>query len=692
MNSHKVVVGVLSVLFLLVSVGHIQAQSVMLVKDIWPDMGSGVVPFKPPAELNGTLFFKGNDGTTGNELWKSDGTAAGTVIVKDIVPGTIGSEPQELTEVNGTLFFVANDDLHGWEVWKSDGTAEGTMLVKNINKRGIFALPDQLTNFKNMLFFAADDGETGQELWRSDGTTAGTVLVKDIRPGFFGSTPTDLTVVNGTLFLSAFVGTELWKSDGSTEGTVLVKDTFDDRLGSLTAVNGTLFFSGDDSTNGRELWKSDGTTAGTGLVKDINPGPADGIIFGNFADFNGTLYFSADDGTTGQELWKSDGTTAGTVLVKDIDPGPSSSSPSDLANMNGMLYFRANDGATGRELWKSDGTTAGTVLVKDINPGTGSSSPSSFTNINATVYFSADDGTTGWELWQTDGTTAGTVLVEDLNPGSAPSRPNNLLVVNGILLFAADDGVIGQELWKLVSAQPGVTITATPQNPPVTIPPGGGFFDFDVTIVNNMATQFTGNYWNTVTLPNGEEVGPQLGPFNVTIAPGDSFSTTLTMEVPARPPAATYGFNMKVGNFPNNVLDVDSFTFTKTGAPSSAKTTASFSAEDWETGMSNIVTTLADFALMQNYPNPFNPSTTISFSLPEASNVTLAIYNLRGQLIRTLHSGALSAGHHRMVWDGRDSHGVKVASGVYLYRLEAQLILDGSARNFVASRKLVLVQ
>ncbi|NIR73216.1 T9SS type A sorting domain-containing protein, partial [candidate division KSB1 bacterium] len=78
-----------------------------------------------------------------------------------------------------------------------------------------------------------------------------------------------------------------------------------------------------------------------------------------------------------------------------------------------------------------------------------------------------------------------------------------------------------------------------------------------------------------------------------------------------------------------------------------------------------------DFVLQQNYPNPFNPDTEIRFRLPVSSRVTLAIYNLGGQLVRTLASGTLPTGQHRVTWDGRDELGRQVASGIYLYRLQA---------------------
>ena len=91
-----------------------------------------------------------------------------------------------------------------------------------------------------------------------------------------------------------------------------------------------------------------------------------------------------------------------------------------------------------------------------------------------------------------------------------------------------------------------------------------------------------------------------------------------------------------------------------------------------------------EFVLHQSHPNPFNPSTTITFGVPEASEVTLAIYNLRGQLIRILHTGFIAAGRHSVVWNGTDFDGDKVASGVYVYRLETE--------GFVMNKKLILVK
>ena len=132
--------------------------------------------------MGDTLFFTATTAT--GEMWKSDGTRAGTVLVKDIDRGRLRYGPDDLTAVGDTLFFTADDGIHGEELWKSDGTRAGTVLVKDI-RPGDYASTASgldLTAVGDTLFFTADDGTHGSELWKSDGTRAGTVLVKDINP------------------------------------------------------------------------------------------------------------------------------------------------------------------------------------------------------------------------------------------------------------------------------------------------------------------------------------------------------------------------------------------------------------------------------------------------------------------------------------------------------------------------------
>ncbi len=124
--------------------------------------------------VGNTLYFRANDGTNGYELWKSDGTANGTMMVKDINNGSGSSYPYQLTAVGTTLYFQANDGTNGYELWKSDGTANGTMMVKDINNGSGSSDPSHLTAFGNTLYFRANDGTNGTELWKSDGTATGT--------------------------------------------------------------------------------------------------------------------------------------------------------------------------------------------------------------------------------------------------------------------------------------------------------------------------------------------------------------------------------------------------------------------------------------------------------------------------------------------------------------------------------------
>ena len=451
------------------------------------------------AQANGILFMQGSDSIHAGELWKTDSTETGTVIIKDINPyGTSGAfDP---INVNGTIYFTATDYYHGDELWKTDGTEAGTVMVKDIiigQQSGIDPSYREHIALNNILIFVARDDNHGVELWKSDGTEEGTVLLKDINSGS-GSYPRDFIKVNETIFFTAEDhghpnGRRLWKTDGTTEGTMLVKDTnlgFDMYPQALTNVNGTLFFwaHNPECSSGPCLHKTDGSANGTVKVHDVTLGYtyyAKPVAVGN------ALFFTSEYSSKGKELWKSDGTEQGTFVVKDIavtdptyNPSHEDSNPQDLISVNGKLFFTADDYYHGRELWTSDGTEFGTNMVIDISPELISNSNQGrgtdfedFVTMHGKLYFIANEwlGEAEDFLWTSDGTENGTEPVIEFGYGGH----GDLVVVENNIFYEE-----GNALWKYTEG----AAENNPPNEPAYPNPAQGTGETSVSV--NL--QFTG--------------------------------------------------------------------------------------------------------------------------------------------------------------------------------------------------------
>ncbi len=449
--------------------------------------------------LGQAALFGANDGSNGVELWRTDGSGAGTRLISDINPGAADSTPMSFTPLgDGRIVFRAGTATTGSELWVSDGTAAGITLLSDINPGSAGAVPQNLVALADgRILFNADDGVHGRELWVTDGSTAGTQLLADINPAGGGVAATGGAVPLGdgrVLFLvdDGSTGFEPWVSDGTTGGTRLLADLSPGGVSSgasgFTALgDGRALFTADDGVAGTELTITDGSTAGTRLVADIAPGSAAGVLTASAAITaigGGRAIFTAADG----EPWITDGSTAGTQLLRDIAASGGSNAAGFRVLGNGLIVFAADDGVAGNELWVSDGTAAGTrlitinsgagaslapgvqfglladgravfgadqgfsqgaelyvtdgtmgLLLASINPGTASSNPQGFTALgDGRVLFSAITASGGREVWITDGTGLGTRRVADINPGAAGSDPLDFIALPAGLRFSID--------------------------------------------------------------------------------------------------------------------------------------------------------------------------------------------------------------------------------------------------------------
>jgi ELWxxDGT repeat protein len=443
---------------------------------------------------DGVLFFVNVAADTGAELWRSDGTPSGTVLVRDARTGAASSGPRNLIAFNNTgtaldnqVLFAATPDGSLTELWRSNGTPNGTRRIT-----GDYLVPDTIgangnpsswiarqapTNtessnpqaavlYNNMVLFTASDGAGGAELYRTIVGAQGTVTtqrVKDIRPGG-SSQPMSLTVYNGLVYFlvpgsDAVAG--LWRTDGTEAGTVQVFQSTQISLQApdMVVSQGRLFFTTYNESTAdlntfrtSQLWVSDGSNVA--LVRSFVPArdsvtniPRNNPIR-ELAATSNRLYFAADDGVHGRELWVAavNGAAVVTAMIKDINPfssGAGDSNPANLTAVGSTLYFTADDGSAGNELWSTAGTEPSTTRY-DIRAGASGSGPFSLIAGGGSLYFAVANSTTT----NTDD------AIYSATPGNAPQKradvvnPSQLMYINGILLFSARSSAHGQELWR----------------------------------------------------------------------------------------------------------------------------------------------------------------------------------------------------------------------------------------------------
>lgn len=459
------------------------------------------------AELNGTMYLSGWDGLHGGQLWKSDGTESGTIMVTDSLPDSENYRPEYFQSFSpylyftigknlmrsdgtqdGTILLASSIEINGWRwveykgkvfflawsiaensytLWETDGTPENTRIVFSFGAYppyypiGIYDDPG-LVVFQEMLYFSAP-GPAGNEVWKSDGTSEGTSLLFDIAPGNISSNPGYYTAVGSNLFfvaaVSGFQGNELWVTQGTPESTVMVKEinfaphqsTFY-TVPQFIVIDQTIYFLATDAEHGAELWSSQGTEQTTQVVADILPG-ADSSIPNQLTLLNGKIYFLALTKAVGGEyaLWRFDPVTQTSELV--FDPTALGFAPYPLALMawNDHLYFGLSrpDGVAAEKFWifSSNGEPGDYKAIAPLVAY-------EFFPFGGALYMAANNQYQGIELWKTDGTSQNTVLVGDFNrqpdfgyENQGDHYPTDVFSTRDRLYFAPDEGAYDKRIW-----------------------------------------------------------------------------------------------------------------------------------------------------------------------------------------------------------------------------------------------------
>ena len=395
----------------------------------------------PPREITAArakVFFLA-PGTDGEELWASDGTQAGTLQVTQLAPpqpfNTGSADPEENRPVvvafGSRVYFAANDGVHGWEIWRSNGTVAGTRRITDFADPAPFVLPALrrgMAEVKGRLIFPASAGRRGWALWTAGGTSTSASMLKDCLSGCghgrqYGGV---VTAIGGrAVFMLADTahGTQLWSTDGTAGGTRDLHDfcagpcALDLTYGFVPLLSRLAFALEGVKTN-PDLWWTDGTPAGTRPLTHLTGG----VLSGTAAPVavGSRIFFSADS-AAGEELWVIDKGKARQAANLAEDVG--SSSPAGLTALGDRLVFQAQGSFAAEDLWQTRGTAATTSqIAEDVSlalPPPSDCPPTCFhllAAVDSRIVFLSSDRQ-GFQLWRT---------------GDSPATPDNTLQLTSV--------------------------------------------------------------------------------------------------------------------------------------------------------------------------------------------------------------------------------------------------------------------
>ena len=400
-----------------------------------------------PVAFNGKIWFT----TSANEIWSTDGTVAGTqqLTLPSVTPAL--TPKHDLMATSTGLYFYSAQ--YNASLWVTDGTTGGTHQVGGPFTAADVPYQDNedyhyWAATGSFLYFEADDGH-GFALWRTDGSTLSLIERPPTSYAF------NLKVFgNAVLYLKSANGApQYWRTDGTTAGTYALKNgagqpiTYSSNYwyANILISGGMIYFIGSDG-GPLKLWRSNGTPTGATAIASSLPGASatfDGILFCVFP--NGTIFFEGPSipSNTGYGLWSFDGTNV--TFLANMKYGNASL----LATQAGSYAVLGSGG----ELWRSDGTIGGTYVLGTTNGSDGYHNWP-MTALGTSVLMGGYDTTYGNELWKTDGTVANTGLLKDVQASTWGSYPYRLKRVPGGIVFWADSSAAtdpytprGQEIW-----------------------------------------------------------------------------------------------------------------------------------------------------------------------------------------------------------------------------------------------------
>lgn len=443
------------------------------------------------------------DTSGGKELWRTDGTIAGTFQITDFVTPR-GPDPdfQEIAEFDGALFFTVDSvfefeggalpDIKVLPLWTTDGQPGAERPIEEINppltsddsvNLGPRFYPHKLkVAGDKFYFFHKNILNDNDEIWQMDNASDTATLIYSranlIDPEWSSGLLGKYSATTANAFFFASDTNDIWMVSNASNSVEKVV-SFEEPENVHSATIQDMVTAGDDvfcvvsmtpkvtAQTRWQLWKIHGDSNSTELVREFGIDYLQGAQKIQNLTWSGEyLYFTTSDHLVAASealdrfvrvpsgLWRTDGTEEGTIEIKENIKAES------LTAVDGKLFFASDgdasdgdarsvdsfgreinfrDALRDQELWVSDGSRAGTVRVKDVNPGPEASDPEQLAAIGGTLVFSAEDGETGRSIWLSDGTETGTFLY-----AQTEDDPEDFVGLGDEVVFT-----INGELWKI---------------------------------------------------------------------------------------------------------------------------------------------------------------------------------------------------------------------------------------------------